>query len=175
MADDIADLESQNDQSTTTLSLASLLKTVGAVTQGIGAERNDTEKAKVAEYNANVAGNNAALTGAENAANEQTLRMAQQQKIGQQRANLAEAGTGGLSSGSNAAVINQSEVNANMAALTERYKGNIQQTKLLNEQNLDNYYASVDKANASTDVSNTALSATSQLVSGFGRYLQGTF
>lgn len=170
---DLLDGGNDNQSSVNRQAGGSLLETLAVLDKGFGAIRNDENRANVSIFNSKVAGTNAALTGAESAANEQNLRLRQQETLGQQRANMAEAGTGGLNAGTNAGVLNQSEVNASMQALSERYRGDIQRTKYLNDQSLDEYYGTVDKRNADTDLTSTGLSATASLLNGFARYQKG--
>lgn len=168
-------LQDQNNASRGTMNLGSLLKLVGAASGGVASYNSYGSKAAADNFNAQIATGNASSVAQANIANETSLRLYQQQKIGEQRANLAEAGIGPISAGSAAGAINQSEVNANMQALSERYKGNVERTSLSNSAALDQYYAKVAKQNQETSLFDTGASATSQLLNGYSRYTQGGF
>lgn len=154
------------------LGFGGLLKGVGQIASGIQQTNSFAQKASVDRYNATIQTQNAATIGAETALNEQNLRMFQAQKIGQQRANLAQAGIGPISAGSAGDAINQSEVNANMQALTERFKGNVARTNSINSAQLDNYYASINDSNATKSEFATGASATASLLEGANKLYQ---
>lgn len=155
--------------------ISGLLGMFGKVAGGAASYTSYASKQAADNYNAGVQTQNATAIGAETAANEQTLRLSQQQRIGQQRANLAEANIGPISGGSAGEAINQSEVNANMQALTERYRGNVARTSALNSAQLDQYYAKVAGQNATSSLVSGGVGALGQLTSGYNRYVQGGF
>lgn len=161
-----------NSSSLAMLGFGSVVKSFGAISSGVSQINSFAQKAATDRYNAGVQTNNAASIGAETAANEQQLRMYSAQKIGQQRANLAEAGIGPISEGSAGDAINQSEVNANMQALTERFKGNVQRTNALNSAQLDRYYAKVADENETSAEFATGASATASMLSGATKFAQ---
>lgn len=170
---DTDNISGKNQSSLNMLNMGTFLKAFGSLSSGYADYQSLQSKASADRFNATVATNNAQLTGQESAANEAAQRLKQDREIGQQRANLAEAGIGPISEGSAGESLRQSQIDANFQALTERYKATVQRTNFLNEASLSNYYGQVAKKNARTSLLNTGLSTTSQLLSGYGRYTQG--
>lgn len=168
-----SNLSGQNNSSLNLMNMGSLLKVMGSVSGGVASYRSYQSKADADRFNASIATQNAATTGQETASNAEQLNMLQEQKIGQQRANLAQANIGPISQGSAADAITTSERNANMQRLTEEYKGTLQRYSYMNDANMDNYYAKVADSNATTSLVNTGLSATSQLLQGYNKYQNG--
>lgn len=152
--------------------LSGLLNMFGKISGGAASYSSYASKQAADNYNATIQTQNAAAIGAQTASNEQTLRLQQAQKIGQQRANLSEANIGGPGNGTAAIAVNQSEVNANMTALSERYKGNVARTSALNSAQLDQYYAKVEGQNATTSLVSAGTGALASLTSGYNRYVQ---
>lgn len=165
----------QNYGSLSMLNWGSALKTIGVISNGVSMYNSYNSKAQAEGYNAQIASGNASIIGQETASNTAQLNLLQQQKIGQQRANLAQANIGPISSGSSADALLTSERNANMQLLTDQYRGSVAKTSSQNSAALDQYYAKVASSNASTSLLNAGAGAMSQLLSGYNKYQQGGF
>ena len=83
---------------------------------------------------------------------------------------MGESGTGGMT-GSNLRYAQQSEMQNQMNLLNQQYAGTVKRYSLLDQQTLDNYSAKVDRSNATTDLFNTGISATSTLLRGANSYI----
>ena len=83
---------------------------------------------------------------------------------------MGESGTGGMT-GSNLRFAQQSEMQNQMNLLNQQYAGTVKRYSLLDQQTLDNYSAKVDRSNATTDLFNTGISATSTLLRGANSYI----
>ena len=142
----------------------------GQIISGFGAYENNEQKANAEEYNAKIAGQNADIVGAETASNAQQLAYKQALSAGEQRAAMGESGTGGMT-GSNLRFAQQSEMQNQMNLLNQQYAGTVKRYSLLDQQTLDNYSAKVDRSNATTDLFNTGISATSTLLRGANSYI----
>ena len=147
---------------------------VGQIISGFGAYENDEQKANAATYNAQIAGSNAALVGAETASNTEQTAYKQQLQEGEERAAMGESGTGGASTGSNLRALQQTEMQNNMTLLNNQFAGTVKRYSLLDQQSLDNYSASVDKTNENTDLINTGISTTSTLLKGASQYFNSS-
>lgn len=165
---------SDNQSSLNTLNMGSALKTMGIISSGVSKYNSYNSQESADNFNASIQNNNAAIVGQESASNEANLRLQQGQKIGQQRANMAEAGIGPISGGSAGEAITTSERNANMQALTERYRGTVARTNDLNSAALDSYYAKVAQSNATTSLIDTGTSAIGSLFKGYSLYKAGS-
>ena len=166
--------DSSNGSSLNTLNTGTFLKAFGALSSGYADYQSLQSKAAAERFNATIATNNAAMTAQESATNESALRLQQDREIGRQRANAAEAGIGPISQGSAGDALRQSQIDANLQALTERYRGTVQRTKFLNDANLSNYYAKVADYNSTQSIGNTGFSVMSKLLDGYGRYQAGS-
>ncbi len=105
------------------------LKIVGTLAEGAQQEGAIRQQAALADYNARVSEANAAAVGQQTSAAEDAHRRRVREFMGAQRA--AFAANGGGFDGSNADVARQTAVEAELDALTIRYKGNLERAGLL--------------------------------------------
>lgn len=122
------------------------MKAYGSIQQGNVEAQNAKAQANAANYNATVNTQNAQQAGMVASSRELQQRANQAQQLGNIRAGLAESGGG--ESGTNAGVLRQSEVNAEMDALTTRYQGILGARNYSAQAGLDIYQSKVAKVNA---------------------------
>jgi len=118
----------------------------GQIQQGKVASANYKSQEQADIYNATVSTQNAQQAGMLASSHELAQRANQAQQLGNIRAGLAESGGG--ESGTNAGVLNQSEVNMELDALTTRYQGVLGARSYNAAAGQDYYQAKVAKANA---------------------------
>lgn len=128
--------------------------------------------------NANQAIANMQAVEAQASAQELAQRAQSQQYLGQQRASMADSGTGSLSSGSNYDVARQSATNAEVDALNIQYQGQLKGNQYL--QSAYNYEAGAEAAGAQASqiASNmyvgAGTAALSSYASSYSRRIKGT-
>ncbi len=99
-----------------------------------------------ANYNATVEKQNANAALAASSANELQQRQQNDQRMGIERARVAES-AGGFT-GTNVGVLSQNAANLELSALNTRYGGAMQARNFLTQSSLDQYQASVARSNA---------------------------
>jgi hypothetical protein len=136
----------------------------GQIQQGKVASANAKSQEQAAYYNATVNQQNAQQSGMEASSRELAQRNNQAQQLGNIRAGLAE--TGGGETGTNAGVLNQSEVNMELDALTTRYQGVLGARAYNAQAGLDYYQGKVAHVNAGAAKQAGYWGAASSLLSG---------
>lgn len=129
------------------IAVGAAMKAYGEIQQGSAASANAKAQANAATYNAVVNEQNAQQAGMLASSRELAQRANAAQQLGNIRAGLAESG-GGFE-GTNAGVLNQSEVNAELDALTTRHQGVLQARDYTAQAGLNYYQAKVARVNAS--------------------------
>lgn len=119
----------------------------GAIQQGKTQEANYKAQTNAERYNTAVNMQNAQQSGMLATSRELMQRDSQAQQLGNMRAAMAESG-GGFT-GTNAGLERQSEINAEMDALTTRYQGVLQSRGYSAAAGLDAYQSRVAGVNAS--------------------------
>lgn len=140
------------------------MKAYGSIQQGKTEAANYKAQAAADNYNAVVNTQNAQQAGMLASSRELAQRQNDAQQLGNIRAGLAE--TGGGESGTNAGVLRQSEVNAELDALTTRYQGVLQSRGYQAQAGLDIYQGKVAKVNAGAAKRAGYWGAASQLLGG---------
>lgn len=118
----------------------------GKIQQGKVESANAKAASQAQVYNAQVNEQNSQQAGMVASSRELLQRGNQAQQLGQMRAGMAE--TGNIGVGSNAQLERQSEVNAELDALTTRYQGVLQSRGYKAEAGLDYYQSKVSRVNA---------------------------
>lgn len=118
----------------------------GAIQQGQTASANYKAEQSAANYNAVVNQENAQQAGMLASSREQMQRSNAAQQLGQMRAAMAESG-GGFT-GTNVGVERQSDINAELDALSTRYQGVLQSRGYQAQAGLDYYQGRVAGVNA---------------------------
>jgi hypothetical protein len=118
----------------------------GKIQQGNTESANAKAQANAMDYNAAVNTQNAQQAGMVATSREQQQRANQAQQLGNIRAGLAESGGG--ETGTNAGVLNQSETNMELDALTTRYQGVLGARTYNAQAGLDIYQGKVSRVNA---------------------------
>ena len=144
------------------------LAAYGAISQGEAASAQYKSQADAAEYNAQVARNNA-----QSASDQANFREEQQhrkfaQLQGQALAAIGQSGTG--YSGSNLDMLHQNEVNNQLDALTIRYEGQQQASGLMAQSQMSQLEASQAKSNSSSALTAGYIGAGTNVLSGAGKY-----
>jgi hypothetical protein len=136
----------------------------GAYQQGQAQEANLKYQAESDRYNRDIQARNATLARQQAGAREEAQRRRAKQFMGEQQAQLSQAGAG--LSGSYADVIGQSAADAELDALNIRYEGELQAMGLLEQSQQSELSARVNRINArqAGRAGNTA--AASTLLSG---------
>jgi hypothetical protein len=142
------------------------MKAYGAIQQGNTESANAKAQANAMDYNAAVNTQNAQQSGMIATSREQQQRANQAQQLGNIRAGLAESGGG--ETGTNAGVLNQSETNMELDALTTRYQGVLGARSYNAQAGLDIYQGKVARVNAGAAKKAGYWGAASQLIAGAG-------
>jgi len=126
--------------------VSAAMKAYGQIQQGNTEAANAKAQANAMDYNAAVNTQNAQQAGMIATSREQQQRANQAQQLGNIRAGLAESGGG--ETGTNAGVLNQSETNMELDALTTRYQGVLGARSYNAQAGLDIYQGKVARVNA---------------------------
>lgn len=140
--------------------MAEAASVAGKALGAVGDIRQGNSNANLADYNAQVANQNAALILNQGAEQERRARLQASKVIGGMRA--AYGASGVTADGSAADVIRSSAANAELNALTIRNGAQIKATALQNEASLDYYRASNDRVSG-------YLGASGDLIGGAGK------
>lgn len=122
----------------------------GAVSSAQAQSASYKSQQQAANYNATANQQNANAAEAAASANELAMRRANDQRMGEIRAGIAQ-GMGGFS-GTAGELADQDASNMELDALNTRYRGTLQAHGMLAQSNLDQYQASVAGMNASTSM-----------------------
>lgn len=142
---------------------------IGALSQGNAESASLKSQAAAQEYNAAVQRNNAIRASREASIREDRTRRQAAQFLGRQRAAIAESGTG-LGSGSAFDIQEDSEIQAELDALTVRYEGETERESLLQQSTLSTFGAQSSRANARSAKQSGQLKALGTVLGGVGRY-----
>jgi hypothetical protein len=152
------------DPITIALIASSALSAVGAVQQGNAAKAQGDANAAAARYNANLKEMQASVERQQFGAKEEAQRKRARQVLGAQQAAIAQAGIG--FGGSALDITNESELAAELDALTIRYEGDIRSKGLLAQAEMDRYSAKVSEFSGKQAQKAGYLSAGVSLLSG---------
>lgn len=143
---------------------------IGAISQGNAKSEQYDAQANANAYNASVMRQNADIARQQGNANEETQRRRARQVLGNQRAAVAEADIGTEGTGSD--LVGQSASNAEMDALNIRYNAHLQDVGFLNEANLQDWYGTQARRNASSAQTAGWMNAGTAVLSGLGGYVR---
>jgi mannitol-specific phosphotransferase system IIBC component len=146
---------------------AAVVAFVGAMVQGRQEANEARAAAKVEEYKANVTEMNARAVGQQASAEEERVRREARQLQGQQRAAIAQSGTG--FGGSNADVMRQDMALAELDALNVQYAGDIERRGLLQEAEMFRYNGRQLRSKAKSVMRQRWISAISSGMSAYGQ------
>ena len=164
------------------MAASAAVSAVGAIQQGQAQKASYDSQAQANEYNAKVQENNAiyARNNADSANQQASAKEELQRRRfaavqGQANAGVAQSGTG--FGGSNADVLKQNAINAELDALNIRYEGDLQSKGLMQtasnneaQAGLDRFQASAARQNGDNAVTGSYLSAGSNLLAGATKY-----
>lgn len=101
-------------------------------------DRNEIDRQRdIEQFNIKVGEQNAALSAQQTSAREEEIRRRARRALGQQRAAIAQSGTG--EDGTNAQLAFQSTANAELDALNVRYAGALERMGILNDVTMRKY------------------------------------
>jgi len=141
---------------------------VGAIQQGQAAKAQREAQAQANEYNAKVREMQASVEREQASRKEEAQRRQARQVLGAQRAAISQAGIGLM--GSALDIEEQSAINAEMDALNIRYEGERNAIGLMNDAELEGYYADANREAGDNAMKGAYLSAGASLLSGASQY-----
>lgn len=147
------------------------MKAVGALQQARTEAGNYKSAAAANDYNALVTEGNARSAAEQASAREDMQRRNFRSLQGQAIAAAAQSGAG--LDGSNADVLRQNAVNAELDALTIRYEGDQQTKGLMAQAGLQRFYATQNRKNAGRAMTAGYLNAGSALLQTAANYKMG--
>ena len=147
------------------------LKAIGSVAEGNAKSAAYKGEAKSHDYNARVADLNAGMSYEQGSQQEEQARRDSRQQLGEQRAAVAQSGTG--FGGSNADVIRQSTTNAEMDALNIRYGADVEAVGYKNTAQAERYNAALSRNAAKSAKKSGYLNATANIIGGVTDYARG--
>lgn len=149
--------------------IASAAISVAAAAASAAAENQQQQAAaNAAEYNQKIQNQAAKVAGQQTAAAEDRQRELGRQVIGRQRAAGSE--TGFAFAGSTADALDQSARNAELDALTIRYKGRLEASGLRADAKLQGVQAESAKKSATAAIGTGALGAGAAIAGAYGKY-----
>lgn len=148
--------------------LGSAVSAVGAIQQGQAQRAQDRSQAQANEYNAKVRQMQASVEREQASRREEQQRRKARQVLGAQRAAISQAGIGLM--GSALDIEEQSAVNAEMDALNIRYEGERNAVGMLNDAQLEKYYADANREAGSNAMKGAYLSAGASILTGASKY-----
>lgn len=148
------------------MAVGTAMAAYGSIQQGKTQAANAKSQAAAERYNAVVNTQNASQASAEASAREMMVRSNNEQRLGNIRAGMAENGGFG---GTNAGVLRQDTVNAELDALSTRYTGVMQNRAYTQQATLDTFQSKVAGANAGAYRSAGYFGAATALVQGASR------
>lgn len=155
------------------LTIASTAFTAVGAIQSANAQAAAYESQAAADdYNAEVADQNARIARQQAGAREDAQRRRARKILGQQRAAIAQSGTG--LGGSNRALAEQSALEAELDALNIRYEGELQARGQKAQAGLDRYSARSSRSNASRAKQSGFMNAGAAVLGGVGDYYRST-
>lgn len=147
------------------------MSVLGAISQGNNAADNYNAQAGMNDYNAAVARNNSTSALSESAAAQNAQRRKARQILGEQRAGIAQSGTG--FGGTNADIMEQSATLAELDALNLAYEGDMKSRSYLAGATLEDASASANRRNAKTARTSGYLGAAKSLLVSSANYGSG--
>lgn len=156
------------DPLTLAMVASSAASAVGAIQQGQAQKAQAESQAQANEYNAKVRQMQASVEREQTARREEQQRRKSRQVLGAQRAAISQAGIGLM--GSALDIEEQSGINAEMDALNIRYEGERNAVGMLNDAQLENYYADANREAGSNAMKGAYLSAGASILSGTSSY-----
>lgn len=156
----------------TTVQIASTAFSVlGAISQANTNADNYESQAGINEYNAAVSRNQSAAALSESAAAQAAQRRRARELLGEQRAGVAQSGTG--FGGTNADLLERSQTLAELDALNLAYEGDMKSKGYLQQAEIETMNAATNRRNAGTARTAGYLGAGRALLSGMGSYGRG--
>lgn len=159
------------EPTTAFLAASTALKAVGALRSGYSQSAQAKSQATAAEFNRDLANQNAATTSAQADLREEQMRREARQVQGAQRAAVAESGTG--FGGSNQDILEQDAVTASLDALNARYEGQLQSTGYRNDAITQAYQAKGFRKQAKAAKAGAWLGAGAAVLQGASSYAAG--
>lgn len=147
------------------------LKAGSALRSGYSQSAQAKSQATAAEFNRDLANQNAEATSAQAGLREEQMRREARQVQGAQRAAVAESGTGFV--GSNLDILEQDAVTASLDALNTRYEGQLQSAGYRNDAITQEYQRRGFKKQAKAAKVGAWLSAGSAIINGASSYASG--
>lgn len=147
------------------------LKAGSALSSGYSKSAQAKSQATAAEFNRDLALQNATTASAQADLREEQMRREARQVQGAQRAAVAESGTGFV--GSNLDILSQDAVTASLDALNARYEGQLQAAGYRNDAITQDYQAKGFKKQAKAAKVGAWLSAGSAILNGASSYASG--
>lgn len=144
---------------------------LGAISQGNTAGDNYEQSAAMNDYNAAVARNQSTSALSESAAAQSAQRRRAREVLGEQRAGIAQSGTG--FGGSNADLMEQSQTLAELDALNLAYEGDLKSKGFLEQSKIEGVSAASNRRNAGSARTSGYIGAGRALLVGAGSYGQG--
>lgn len=146
------------------IAAATATKAVGSIMQGSAQAAQYKAQAQANDYNAIVARQNADVALGQANAREEMQRRRFGELQGTALAAAAQSGSG--MDGSNADVLKQNAVAAELDALTMRYEGQMQARGLMAQANMEEFQAGVNRANSRTARTSGYINAAADILGG---------
>ncbi len=147
---------------------SSLLQVLAMLAGGRSESKRLQASQDANEYNAAVNRSRAETSSLVYGQQEERQRRAAAAAIGEAKAGIGESGLG--FGGSNADVLRQQEVLAELDALNVRYEGQLERHSYQSQATLDSYYGRADSAGAKQARLGSYVGAAGALLSGVGDY-----
>jgi hypothetical protein len=144
---------------------------MGAMSQANSNSENYSSQAGTNDYNAAVARNSATAALNESTAAQAAQRRRARELLGEQRAGIAQSGTG--FGGSNADIMERSTTLSELDALNLAYEGDMKAKNYLAQAGMEDYNAALNRRNARTAKTAGYLGAGRSLLVGVGSYGRG--
>jgi hypothetical protein len=154
------------------MAAASAVKAIGSIAQGRQQARQMESQAQAEEYNAAVNRQRAEQITASYGQREMAQRRQARMALGRQAAAGAQSGTG--LGGSNADLLQQSTVAAELDSANIVYEGQLASTSELNEAQLSQFRASTYRSNAKFAKRSGYIGAVGDILGGTGQYMTAT-
>lgn len=151
--------------------VSSAFQAIGAISQANAQAAQYQAQAQANDYNATVARQNSEVALQQYNAREEQQRRQFGAFQGQATAAAAQSGAG--LSGSNADVLKQNAILAELDALTIRYEGQQQSRGFLAQADMEEFQARANRANAKTARSQGILNAGAALIGGASKSYSG--
>jgi hypothetical protein len=154
------------------ISIASTAFSVlGAISSANTQSDNYNSQAGVNDYNAAVARNQSTSALSESTAAQEAQRRRARQVLGEQRAGIAQSGTG--FGGSNADIMEQSQTLAELDALNLAYSGDLKSKGYLAQADLETNSAAINRRSAGAAKTSGYINAGRSLLVGAANYGSG--